>query len=147
MSLIGNCSSEGFRLSGNRPCCGEVSGRSTYWRFRENLETVRTLWEKARNGESNHQYVSVAGRALAQSVITHNYLPPKLWLLWDYTAVENRKNFKPGDELGHSYAWTCSLKKIISVSLLLLVKRGESFVFISSETKFAPITSLPREAT
>ena len=30
--------------------------------------------------------------------------------------------------------------------LLLLVKRGKSCVFISSEIEFAPITSLPREA-
>ena len=77
VSLIGNCSNEGFRLSGNRSHCGEASGRPTYRRFRKNSETVRPLRGKARNGESNNQYVSVAGRAPAQSVITHDYPPPK----------------------------------------------------------------------
>ena len=77
VSLIGNCSGEGFRLSGNRPRYGEVSGRPTYRQFRENSEIVRPLREKARNGESSHQYVSGAGCAPAQSTITHDYPPPK----------------------------------------------------------------------
>ena len=46
VSLIGNCSSEGFRLCGNRHRCGEVSGTPTYRRFRENSEIVRHLREK-----------------------------------------------------------------------------------------------------